>query len=142
MFVMNQHDSIELNEGKQPMTTKRRIGLAGACLLALLTVLKISSTWGQSSPALTISLSSNNTAVLTITNGVTNGVYQFYYAEYLGTNPNWVLLNTNTSPGITSLVANLGHTVQGFFKAVNNTNFVAPTLTIIIQSPTNGALIY
>jgi hypothetical protein len=125
------------------MTIKRhRLALGCASALALLTLARISSTLGQSGPALTISLTGSNSAVLTITNGTSNGFYQFYYTEYLGTNAEWVLLNTNTTRGVTSIVANLNDTVQGFFRAANNTNFVEPTLTIIIQSPTNGALIY
>src|SRR5258708_367762 len=123
------------------MTIKRKLGLGGLSLLALFTASRINSSRGQSAPALSIAMTASNQVTLTITNG-SNGIYNYYYASSLNTNPNWILLTTNSAAGATTCVVNLGDMVQGFFRAVSSTNFVPPTLTVIIQSPTNGALIY
>jgi hypothetical protein len=113
----------------------------GACAGLLLLAMAARFAWGQTAPVLGISLTDSNAVTLTITNGTSNGGYQVYWTEYLQPNPEWLLL-TNGSVGQTQFVTSMSDLQMAFFKAAANTNFVPPTLTVIILSPTNGALLY
>lgn len=115
------------------------IALAG---LAIFAVYVCVSAWGQTAPGLSIMVTPTNVVSLTVTNGATNGRYQIYTTEFLNSPffP-WTLL-TNGSTGQTNFTTTMGNFDQGFFKAVNNTNSVPFSISIIIQSPTNGALVY
>jgi hypothetical protein len=114
--------------------------LGGTCLLvsALYTCL---SAWGQTAPGLKISVAPGNEVSLTVTNGIPTGIYHIYFNEFLG-DPDfeWVLL-TNGTTGQTNFSIDMEDFDQGFFKAINNSNFVAPSVTLIIQSPANGAVV-
>jgi hypothetical protein len=118
--------------------------LAGAfagAILAVCAVYACVSAWGQTAPVLTIAPSGSNAVVVSITNGVTNGLYQIYYREDLSTNSQWFYF-TNGTAGQTNFYINIGDTITGFFEAAYNSSFVTPTITVIIQSPTNGAVVY
>jgi hypothetical protein len=96
----------------------------------------------QTAPGLRISMSSANSVSLTVTNGSSNGLYQIYFTEFLEPDSvDWTLF-TNGASGQTNFSAFMGDLEQGFFKAVNNTNFLPPSITVIIQSPANGSVIY
>ena len=121
---------------------KNWAGLAGAMSLGTLAACAVYacvSAWAQTGPGLSIASTGTNKVRVSITNGASNGLYQIYYREFLSTNYPWLYF-TNGSVGQTDFVANLGDTTSGFFQASYNTNFVVPTITVIIQSPTNGAL--
>ena len=122
------------------MATKRRIGLAGAGLLALLTLLKISSTWGTPAPALRIAYVGTNTVSLTVTNPpTTNQVWNLYWTEYLSATSKWDLIAMGTN-GQCNFLSTFD-TKHGFFKALLNTNGLPPTLTVTIISPANGSVV-
>jgi hypothetical protein len=116
-------------------------GLAGLAVTAVVTVYACVSAWGQTAPGLTIAPTGTNEVSITITNSVTNGLYQLYYREFLTEDYPWVLF-TNGNTGQTNFIANMGDTISGFFQASYNPSFVPPTINVIIISPTNGALIY
>jgi len=125
---------------KQKWAPATRALGAGGMLLLLLTAARL--VLGQSAtPGLGIALTSTNAVSLTVTNGSANGQYQIYWTEFLGPNPDWLLI-TNGSIGQTQFVASIGDLEMAFFKATANTNFVPPSLNVIILSPTNGALLY
>jgi hypothetical protein len=112
------------------------IGLVAASLLATRLV------WGQSAPVLSISNTGTNSILITVTNGVSNGEYQLYWKEPLTPNSPWLFL-TNGSIGQTQFVRPINQDLSVvFFRAVANTNYVPPSLNVIILSPTNGAVIY
>jgi hypothetical protein len=118
--------------------------LVGAFTLAGLAVFAVYacvSAWGQSAPVLSVAVTGTNQVTITVTNGVGNGLYQVYYREFLSTNSEWILL-TNGTTGVTNFTVSLGESIAGFFQAAYNTNFVLPVARLIIQSPTNGALVY
>ncbi len=118
--------------------------LAGAVACAVLAVCAVYacvSAWGQTAPGLSIAPSGSNSVLISITNGVSNGLYQIYYREDLTTNSQWYYF-TNGASGQTNFYANMGDTVMGFFEAAYNPSFVTPTITVIIQSPTNGSVVY
>jgi hypothetical protein len=118
--------------------------LAGAVSLTALAVCAVYacvSAWGQTAPGLSVALTGTNLVQVTVTNSVTNGVYQLYYREFLNTNYPWIYV-TNGSVNQTNFLFNMGDTVSGFFEAAYDPSFVPPTITVIILSPTNGALIY
>ena len=122
------------------MVTKRKLGLAGACLLAILTCLKISSTWGQSSPALSIASLGSNTVFLTVTNPPTsNQIWNLYWTEYLSATSKWDLIAMGTNGQSNFL--NSFDTKHGFFKALLNSNGLPPTLTVTIINPANGSVV-
>jgi hypothetical protein len=113
-----------------------------ASAAALAAVYACISATGQTAPGLSISLNTNNTVSLTVTNGVSTGLYQIHWTEFLDPpGPDWLLL-TNGSVGQTQFVASMGDLDMAFFRAVNNTNFAPPNLSVIILSPTNGAVVY
>ena len=116
-------------------------GLAGLAVAAVVTVYACVSAWGQTAPGLTIAPTGTNTVSITITNGVTNGLYQLYYREFLTEDYPWVFL-TNGASNQTNFLFNMGDTISGFFEAAYNPSFVPPTINVIILSPTNGALIF
>ena len=118
--------------------------LAGAVTLtglAFCAVYACVSAWGQTAPGLSLALTGTNLVQVTVTNGVTNGVYQLYYREFLTTNYPWVFA-TNGAVNQTNFLFNMGDTVSGFFEATYDPGFVPPTITVVIQSPTNGAILY
>jgi len=112
-----------------------------ASAAALAAVYVCISALGQTAPVLSISLNTNNTVSLNVTNGVSTGRYQIYWTEFLGTNASWELLAVG-SLGQTQFVAAASNLDTAFFRADSNTNFVPPNLNVIILSPTNGAVIY
>jgi hypothetical protein len=118
--------------------------LAGAVacgILAVCAVYACVSAWGQTAPGLTITPTGSSEVLISITNGVSNGLYQIYYREDLTTNSQWFYF-TNGIAGQTNFRASMGDTIMGFFEAAYNPSFVTPTITVIIQSPTNGAVVY
>lgn len=118
--------------------------LAGAVvggILAVCAVYACVSAWGQTAPGLSLTLTGTNLVQVTITNSVTNGVYQLYYREFMNTNYPWIYI-TNGAVNQSNFIFNPGDTVSGFFEASYNPSFVPPTIVVIIQSPANGTLIY
>ena len=109
--------------------------------LASVTVLAARLAWGQAAPGLAISLTTNNAVVVTVTNGVSTGQYQVYWTEFLSPSPEWLLL-TNGSIGQTQFLVPMADWDSTFFNASAITNFVPPTLNVIILSPANGTLLY
>jgi hypothetical protein len=78
---------------------------------------------------------------VTVTNGVITGQYQLYWTEFLSPSPEWLLL-TNGSIGQTQFVVSMDDWDSTFFSASAISNFVPPSLNVIILSPTNGTLLY
>jgi len=118
---------------------------AGAVTLAGLAVFAVYaclSAWGQTLPGLSIKVTPTNQVSLTVFNGTNTGKYQIYFTESLDPDSAEWLLLTNGTTGQTNFSADMGDLEQAFFKAVNNTNFVPPTITVIIQSPANGSVVY
>ena len=109
--------------------------------LAFLTVLSSRLVWSQTAPGLGISLTTNNAVLVTVTNGVSTGQYQIYWTEFLSPSPEWLLL-TNGSIGQTQFMVPMEDWEMTFFNASAITNFIPPTLNVIILSPTNGTLLY
>jgi hypothetical protein len=119
----------------------RFAGLVALASLAVCAVYACVSVWGQTAPVLNIAATGTNQMSIIVSNGVSNGVYQLYYREFLNTNYPWIFI-TNGAHNQTNFQINIGDTVSGFFQATYNPGFVTPTITVVIQSPTNGALIY
>jgi hypothetical protein len=117
---------------------KKFVGLTSLASLAMCAVYACVSAFGQTAPGLKIAMT-NTIVSLTVTNGVTNGLYQIYFTEDVG-NPDWLLV-TNGATGQTNFSADVGDLEQGFFKAINNNSFTPPTINVIIQSPANGSMI-
>jgi hypothetical protein len=115
-------------------------GLFSLASLAVCAVYACVSAWGQTAPGLKIAMT-NTVVSLTVTNGVTNGLYQIYFTDDLADTPDWVLL-TNGVTGQTNFSADVGDFEMGFFKAINNNTFTPPSITVIIQSPANGSTIH
>lgn len=118
--------------------------LAGAVAGGILTasaVYACISALGQTAPGLSLTTTGSNSVSVNVTNPVLGAQYQLYYREFLTTNYPWVYV-TNGAVNQTSFPFNTGDTVSGYFQVGYNTNFVVPTITVIIQSPANGALIY
>jgi hypothetical protein len=123
------------------LLSKRQAAVFLGIGLASLTVLSSRLVWSQTAPGLGISLTTNNAVLVTVTNGVSTGQYQIYWTEFLSPSPEWLLL-TNGSIGQTQFVVPMGDWDQNFFSASAISNFVPPSLNVIILSPTNGAVIY
>jgi hypothetical protein len=98
--------------------------------------------WGQTAPALKISVTPTNQVSLTVINGIPTGLYHIYFTPFLG-DPDypWTLLANGTT-GQTNFTFSAADYDQIFFKAINNSNFVAPSVTLLIQSPANGSTIH
>jgi hypothetical protein len=116
-------------------------GIVNLAALGVLVAYTCVSGWSQSAPVLRIAVTGTNQVSITVTNGLTNGLYQLYFREFLDTNYEWLLL-TNGTTGQTNFTASTGDTEVGFFQVAYNTNFVPPSIRVIILSPTNGAVIY
>jgi hypothetical protein len=97
--------------------------------------------FGQTAPGLNIAIIPSNQVSLTITNGTSNGLYQIYFTQFLEDIPDSWTLFTNGTTGQTNFIASMEDFERGYFKAVNNTNFLPPAITVIIQSPANGSII-
>lgn len=119
---------------KQKVAVCIWIGMVSVSLLAARLV------WGQAAPVLGISQTRSNAVLLTVTNGVSTGRYQIYWTELLAADAEWLLL-TNGSIGQTQFMVPMEDWNLTFFRAVANTNFVPPSLNVIILSPTNGMLL-
>jgi len=118
-----------------------KFAVASSALLAL-TLLFAGLLWGQTAPGLRIAVASSNQVSLTVINGTTNGLYQIYFTEFLDPDePDWTLL-ANGTIGQTNFSADMQDFEHAYFKAVNNTNFVPPSITIIIQGPADGSVVY
>jgi hypothetical protein len=118
------------------------LALMASAGVVVLTLFASGLLWGQTAPGLSILVTPTNQISLIVTNGTITGQYQIYFTEYLDPeNVAWTLY-TNGSVGQSNFAANMGDFEQGFFKAVNNTNFIAPSITVIIQSPLNGTTVY
>jgi len=122
------------------LLSKRQVAVFIGIGLAFLTLLSSRLVWSQSAPGLGISLTTNNAVLVTVTNGVSTGQYQIYWTEFLSPSPEWLLL-TNGSIGQTQFLVSMGDWDTTFFNASAITNFVPPTLNVIILSPTNGMLL-
>jgi hypothetical protein len=123
---------------------RNRATLAGVFTLAglaLCAVYACVSAWGQTAPGLSLAVTGSNVVTLTVTNSSSNSFYQIYYREFLSSDYPWYYL-TNGSVNQSNFQFSMGDTSSGFFQAGYNPSFVTPTITVIIQSPTNGALIY
>ncbi len=114
---------------------------------------------GQTSPipGLSAALTSSNTLLLTVTNGVSTEYYTVYSKAALQTNFSWSGSITGAL-GQTNFTVPLGPGLSGFFKAESGTdrdgdgipnwedaNPNDPNvgiLTITIVSPTNGSTLY
>jgi hypothetical protein len=119
--------------------------LAGVITLACLTfgiAFVCISAWAQSLPGLSIALSSSNQVVLTVTNGLPTGIYHIYFAQDVNASGLDWSLATNGTTGQTNFTFSMEDFDQGFFKAVNDTNFISPSLTVIIQGPANGSVVF
>ena len=123
------------------LLSKRQLAAFIGLGAALMTLLAARLVWSQSAPVLGISLTTNNAVVVTVTNGVSTGQYQVYWTEFLSPTPDWLLL-TNGSIGQTQFLVPMEDWDMTFFSASAITNFVPPTLNVIILSPTNGTLLY
>jgi len=114
---------------------------------------------GQTSPipGLSAALTSSNTLLLTVTNGVSTEYYTVYSKAALQTNFSWSGSITGAL-GQTNFTVPLGPGLSGFFKAesgtdrdgdgITNWEDANPNdpnvgiLTITIVSPTNGSTLY
>jgi len=98
--------------------------------------------WSQTAPGLKIAVSPTNEVLLTVTNGIPNGIYHIYFTPFLG-DPDyeWTLLANGTA-GQTNFTISMDDYDQAFFKAVNNSNFVATLITVSILAPANGSTIH
>ena len=127
------------------------ITLAG---LAFCAVYACVSAWGQTAPALAISPLGSNNFSITITNGDTNAFYYLWWTPSLNdpAYPWTVLVPGN--PAQTNFSVNAGMWSLGFFRAsIGNSTGVPPweaadpsdpnsaILTVVINSPTNGAVV-
>jgi hypothetical protein len=112
----------------------------GMCLLVFALYACLSA-WAQTETGLKITVTGPNQVSLTVTNGLTNGLYHIYFTEFLD-DPDyeWTLLANGTT-GQTNFTFLTYDYDQGFFKAISDSHFVAPSITLIIQSPTNGAVV-
>jgi hypothetical protein len=119
----------------------RLVGVVAGGILAVVAVYACVSALGQTAPGLSLTMTGSNSVSVNVTNPVSGAQYQLYYREFLTTNYPWIYV-TNGAVNQTSFPFNIGDTVSGYFQAGYNTNFVVPTITVIIQSPANGALIY
>jgi hypothetical protein len=115
--------------------------IAGGAGAAALAALAIYSATGQPAPVLSIAPGISNTVVISVTNGTANSQYQLYRNEFLLDNASWVFI-TNGSLGQTQFVVSMGDATRSFFLATSSTNFVPPVVTLTIESPTNGTLVY
>ena len=122
------------------LSKNQAVVLIGIGLVSV-TVLASRLARGQAAPVLGISLTTNNAVVVAVTNGVSTGQYQIYWTEFLSPAPEWLLL-TNGSIGQTQFVVSMDDWDSTFFSASAISNFVPPTLNVIILSPTNGTLLY
>jgi len=120
------------------LSKHQAVALIGIGLVSI-TILAARLAWGQAAPVLGISLTTNNAVLVTVTNGVSDGRYQIYWTEFLDL-PDWLLL-TNGSIGQTQFLVPMEDWEVTFFSATAETNYVPPTLTVIILSPTNGMLL-
>ena len=96
--------------------------------LAICAVYACVSAWGQTAPGLSIALTGTNQVTITVTNGVTNGVYSIWFTEALDTNAlvftngSWVLVATGAT-NQTSFPFTLGNSETGFFQALIGNDF-------------------
>jgi hypothetical protein len=110
-------------------------GLAAFALYSGISVL------AQTAPVLGIAPAPSNQVLITVTNALSAGRYQIFFTNSLSPYPSWELW-TNGNVGQSNFLISMNSNIVGVFRAASNTNFVPPSLNIIIQSPTNGALIY
>lgn len=108
--------------------------------LVTVTVLADRLARSQTAAVLGISPATNNAVLVTVTNGVSNRQYQLYWTESLGPNADWLLL-TNGSIGQTQFLVPMADWEETYFSASAISNFVPPSLNVIILSPTNGMLL-
>lgn len=134
----------------------RWIGSAGLGFSLLGLILLGITHWGQSSPipAVKITASSNNVVTITVTNGVTNEIYEIYRRLSLHSNDLWSLMVTSSFVGQTNFTITNGARQMSFYKAesgndrdgdsvfnfqdADKDNANVGILTITIQSPLNG----
>jgi hypothetical protein len=128
-----------------------RIALGTICASGLIMAATIFDARSQTAPVLTIAALGTNQFSVTITNGVSAGNYEVWWTPVLA-DPDypWTTLAVGTS-GQTNFNLNMGVYDTGFFQAVQDTNAIPlweaanPTnqslgiLTVLIDSPTNGA---
>jgi len=110
-------------------------------------------------PGLAVGLNSTNQLLIVITNGVSTVNYEIYRTSILGDDANYPFtLHLIGNQGQTSFVANFGVDTLAFFRAgvgsdwdsdgvpnaldAQPNNSSVGALTITIDSPTNGAVIY
>ena len=97
--------------------------ILGASLLVLTTFIRLA--WADA-PALSIRLTGPDQVSLVVTNGIPTGAYEIYFQDVLDgqpfTNGTWLLVDTGIV-GQTNFDFTLGDTDNGFFRAVNSTDF-------------------
>jgi len=104
-------------------------------------------------PVLAITSTASNLMTITITNGVTNGVYDLYSTPVLANAAfPWKAVAIGTN-GQTNFTVNMGIFQTGFYRAVVDTNGVpiweiadpnnpgAGILAVFIDSPANGTVL-
>ena len=142
--------------GKPICRRSRWFAFAGLCTLLLLGMLAGRSGLGQSNLTLKAWLS-NSTIQITISNGLPSGHYDLFWVPELPTgNIPWSLCQTG-AVGQTNFSVPFGPFFSGFFVVAtndidfdswpnyedgNSTNSSIHALSIYIESPTNGAVIY
>ncbi len=134
---------------------------AGAVIAAIMAV----AAWRVwSTPfGLKITLTSTNTVALSITNAATNGIYEIWWTEFLDpnstfTNCDWWLVQVGSAGQTNFGPYYVSETYTGFFLGLGTDDFDGDgvpdyqdarpfdpsvgTLTVTIESPANGALVY
>ncbi len=119
---------------------KHRIAASISVGLVSATILAARLVWSQTAPVLGISLMTNNAVLVTVTNGASTEQYQLYWTECLAPDPEWLLL-TNGSIGQTQFLVPMDDWEMTYLSASAISNFVPPSLSVIILSPTNGMLL-
>jgi hypothetical protein len=126
---------------------------AGVFVAAAMVMATVLTAISQSVPVVSIAPAGTNTFNITITNGMAGANYEVWWTPALA-NPDypWTTLAVGT-PGQTNFNLNMGIYQSGFFEGVLDTNAIPlweaanPTnsslgvLTVLIDSPTNGAVL-
>jgi hypothetical protein len=130
-----------------------KLSILIAASLALSILLTVRLVWATP-PGLSIKVTAPNQLQLTVTNGVTNGIYSIYWREFLNSPPDWDWLTVGTT-GQTNFLIDISETETGFFEAVAtddidgdlvvNEQDARPfdpsigIVTVTIETPANGA---
>jgi hypothetical protein len=149
-----------INRKNQMKTIKSNWGKLAAALCAGLALIILSATgllWGQTAPVMTIAPTGTNQFSIVITNGVTNVNYELFWTPSLNDPAFPWTLAVEGAQGQTNFTVDGGVSPIAFFRANLGSDFDGdgvpnwmdanpydPTvgaLTVIINSPTNGAVV-